>query len=270
MNPIRLICTDFDGTFVGDQPRPQRLMEFRDLLRPLARQCGTRWAIVTGRRLGDLRPALAELAGFALAPDYLIVEDALIYRNGRHGPHLAFAWWNLGVRRRRAGLLHRNMHEVVRWRDGLLTRFPAARDRSRQVVDLWVEFADDDQATRAEILLRDWSYSPRGHRFFVFRWGNEVFLAPAAGTKGEAVTRLRQALRLLPHAVFAIGDGPNDLTMLDGRAAGLPACVGNAIEHVKETVRRNRGYVAAGEDLAGVVEALRHWAAAPPTAGVPG
>ena len=73
MNPIRLICTDFDGTFVGDQPRPQRLMEFRDLLRPLARQCGTRWAIVTGRRLGDLRPALAEKVKQAAAEDGITV-----------------------------------------------------------------------------------------------------------------------------------------------------------------------------------------------------
>ena len=77
---------------------------------------------------------------------------------------------------------------------------------------------------------------------------------------GEALQEngRRDQIVLATKVFGKMGDGPNDLTMLDGHAAGLPACVGNALEHVKETVRRNRGYVAAGEDLAGVVEALRH------------
>ena len=83
-----------------------------------------------------------------------------------------------------------------------------------------------------------------------------MFLAPAAGTKGEAVIRLRRHLRLSPRQVFAIGDGPNDLTMLDGRAAGITACVANALLQVKDTVTGSGGYVAVSDDAAGVVEAL--------------
>ena len=257
MIPVRLICTDFDGTLLGETPRPQAMLELRELLRRLRRQCGTRWAVVTGRRLRDLEPALTGLTGFGLAPDFLVVEDALIYRRRPHGRPTPFWWWNLGILRHRANLLHRNMREVVAWRDGLLARFPTARDRSRQVVDLWVEFADEDQAIHAEIQLRDWACTGSAHRFFVFRWGNELFLAPSAGTKGQAVTRLREHLRLHPAEVFAIGDGPNDLSMLDGRVAGQTACVGNALDQVKDTVRRSRGCVAEAEDILGVIEALR-------------
>ena len=56
--------------------------------------------------------------------------------------------------------------------------------------------------------------------------------------------------------VFAAGDHFNDLAMLDGTYAKKTACPANAIEPVKELVRRTQGYVAEQCWADGVAEAL--------------
>jgi hydroxymethylpyrimidine pyrophosphatase-like HAD family hydrolase len=56
--------------------------------------------------------------------------------------------------------------------------------------------------------------------------------------------------------VLAAGDHYNDLAMLDGTYAKNTACPGNAIEPVKELVRRTQGYVAGKCWADGVAEAL--------------
>ncbi len=77
--------------------------------------------------------------------------------------------------------------------------------------------------------------------------------------KGAALEELSR-LTEIPHAnIFAAGDHHNDLSMLDGRYAALPACPANAIAEVKEAVRRASGWVAEKEYGAGVHEALRHF-----------
>ncbi len=77
--------------------------------------------------------------------------------------------------------------------------------------------------------------------------------------KGAALEELSR-LTEIPHAaIFAAGDHHNDLSMLDGRYAGLPACPANAIAEVKEAVRRAGGWVAEKEFGAGVHEALQHF-----------
>ena len=59
--------------------------------------------------------------------------------------------------------------------------------------------------------------------------------------------------------IFAAGDHHNDVSMLDGRFAAMPACPANAIDNVKDAVRSAGGYVAEREYGAGVHEALLHF-----------
>ncbi len=59
--------------------------------------------------------------------------------------------------------------------------------------------------------------------------------------------------------IFAAGDHHNDISMLNGQVAAMPACPANAIEEVKAAVREAGGYVAKREHGAGVREALLHF-----------
>jgi hypothetical protein len=79
--------------------------------------------------------------------------------------------------------------------------------------------------------------------------------------KGAALAELSRLTNTPQSAIFAAGDHHNDLSMLDGRFAAMPACPANAIAEVKETVRRAGGWVAEKEVGAGVHEALQHFLA---------
>src|SRR5205823_14168892 len=77
--------------------------------------------------------------------------------------------------------------------------------------------------------------------------------------KGAALAELARLIDIPRESIFAAGDHHNDISMLDGEVAGVPACPANAIEEVKAAVRSAGGYVAQREHGAGVREALRHF-----------
>jgi hydroxymethylpyrimidine pyrophosphatase-like HAD family hydrolase len=77
--------------------------------------------------------------------------------------------------------------------------------------------------------------------------------------KGAALAELARLLEVSRENIFASGDHHNDISMLDGRVAGMPSCPANAIEEVKSAVRAAGGYVAEKQHGAGVYEALMHF-----------
>src|SRR5438270_893326 len=77
--------------------------------------------------------------------------------------------------------------------------------------------------------------------------------------KGAALAELSRLLEIPREEIFAAGDHHNDISMLDGRFAAMPACPANAISEVKDAVKSAGGFVAARECGAGIHEALRHF-----------
>jgi hydroxymethylpyrimidine pyrophosphatase-like HAD family hydrolase len=239
--------------------RTDHLLRFRALLQRAFRQWRTRWAIVTGRPLTDMRPLLMDFMTLGMVPDFLVLEDALIHVRNRRGRFSPRRWWNFNVRRHRARLFNHHTETIHGWRREVMRQFPAAVNRGRKMIDLWLEFKDEEQAQAAEALLR--SLVRDSVHFYIFRWHSELCLAPKSGTKGQAVGKLGRMLRIPRATILTVGDGPNDLTMLDGSVAGMPACVGNALPEIKEAVRRAGGYVAEEEAAKGTIEALKFYMA---------
>ncbi len=77
--------------------------------------------------------------------------------------------------------------------------------------------------------------------------------------KGAALVELARLTDVPRENIFAAGDHHNDISMLNGEVAAMPACPANAIEEVKTAVRNAGGYVAKREHGAGVREALEHF-----------
>ena len=77
--------------------------------------------------------------------------------------------------------------------------------------------------------------------------------------KGAALAELARLIGISRENIFAAGDHHNDISMLDGKVAALPACPANAIPEVKNAVHAAGGYVAKREHGAGVHEALKHF-----------
>lgn len=90
--------------------------------------------------------------------------------------------------------------------------------------------------------------------------GDEVYLANSkpffvdvnhrSVSKGTALTWLCQRLGIDPSEVLAVGDGWNDLEML--QVAGMGAAVANAPDELK----KNAGYVCTRPSYHGVIEAI--------------
>ena len=251
--PIRLLATDFDGTLRHLHTwQEDAFAVFREQLGALRLHCQTRWAIVTGRHVEMLPVLRTELFLRGLTPDFMVMEDARIYRRvGRH--FLPFLFWNGAISWRRQRQLRRWKRRVLALVAETRVHYPDAQDLALdKVVDYWFRFATEAAAGTMEAKLNaEFASHPD---FFVFRWGLEVCIVPSAGTKGEAVARLGRYLGIAPEQVLAIGDGQNDIPMLDGSCARQVGCVANAHPDVQAAVLRAGGHVAAGEAIVGVNE----------------
>ena len=74
-----------------------------------------------------------------------------------------------------------------------------------------------------------------------------------------ALAELQRLTGISSEETFAAGDNLNDLPMLNLAFARFLACPSNSLEDVKETVKKQGGYVASQDSGLGVYEALRHF-----------
>lgn len=257
---IRFIATDLDGTLIDHDEGPE---EYAAFLRAVVgvRQHGGKWCIITGRHLGAMQTILQEFYYKRLVPDYLVVEDARVYTVRsplRFCPHW---FWNAKIDTRRflLNLKHRRiLRDLSAELQGVV---PEAESRSRPGIDIWLHCPHEEQAERVEAFLHGRTVDLPD--YLLFRWGTEVCLSPGIGTKADALARLQAKLNLHPSEIFAVGDGANDVPMLQSPMVGWAACVGNAADSVRATIERRGGYAAAQNGLRGVLEALE--ATAQPT-----
>ena len=89
---------------------------------------------------------------------------------------------------------------------------------------------------------------------------NDVYtrFSHADYNKGTALRELMRREGMTPSEVFAAGDHLNDLPMLSTDYARWLAVPQNAVERVKDAVRRQKGYVSHLSHGAGVAEGLEY------------
>lgn len=92
-------------------------------------------------------------------------------------------------------------------------------------------------------------------RYYMVLTTQQVFEILTKGvSKADALRKLMDKLGVESSEVMAIGDGLNDLSMMD--AVGFPIAMGNAGPEVKEVAR----YISKTNDEDGVAYAIRKWA----------
>jgi HAD superfamily hydrolase (TIGR01484 family) len=250
---IRLLSTDFDGTLVAHGSDPVLDAECMDYIEEL-QATGVLWAINTGRSVELLESGLADLE-FPIHPDFILTSERDIFRPSSNGGKWEpFGDWNERVAREHAQLFHSAeavLAEVV----DFVTQKTKARllYHSAGLEGLIAENeAELDRVT--EFIDRARAKQPKFHY-----QRNTVYLrfCHVDYHKGAALAELSRLLEIPRDEIFAAGDHHNDISMLDGRFAGYPACPANAIPEVKQAVESASGYVASKAYGAGVHEALR-------------
>jgi HAD superfamily hydrolase (TIGR01484 family) len=253
--PIRLLSTDFDGTIVSRVSEPALHEPCLDLIRQLQSE-GAVWAVNTGRSVDLLEAGLTDFA-FPFRPDFILTSERDVFRPASNGSKWeAFGDWNERCARAHADLFNSPVSVLAEVLD-----FVNQRTKGRVIYETGgptgLIAADEDEMERVTQFIEQ--ARMRQPSFNYQR--NTVYLrfCHADYHKGAALAELSRLIQIPAENTFAAGDHHNDISMLDGRFAAMPACPANAIDEVKEVVRAAGGYVAKREHGAGVYDALVHF-----------
>ena len=214
------------------------------------------WAINTGRSVDLLESGLADFS-FPIRPDFILTTEREVFRPGQNGEKWQpFGDWNERCARDHAELFS-SANSILAEVIDFVTRKTKARliYNSEDLEGLVAE--DDEEMER----IIEFIEQARAERPKLDYQRNTVYLrfCHADYHKGAALAELARLLEIRRENIFAAGDHHNDISMLDGKVAGMPSCPANAIEEVKTTVGAAGGYVAKKAHGAGVHEALRHF-----------
>lgn len=250
---IRLIATDLDGTLIGGVNEFPLYKNFRDKINELRRNNNAVWAACTGRSRRSFREFFAPMRAMNILPDYIIIHHAFIAKLGRLGyvPHVT---WNMHIRyliwtsQIHAQDAIREWHSMIRGSSHGVRTVRLRRNR------LHMRFESEDSAKVAAGMLRE-KVRPYRH-LHVFEYMREVDVRPVPFTKGLAVQELARHLDIGRENILTIGNGHNDISMLDGGIAALTGCPANSEPEVMEVVHSAGGHIASKRALAGVMDVL--------------
>ena len=252
---IRLLSIDFDGTLVSRVSEPVLDRDCMKLIREL-QGAGAQFAINTGRSVDLLESGLTDFE-FPMRPDFILTTEREVFRPGTNGEKWEpFGDWNDRCARDHAELFSSAKSVLAEVVDFVTQKTKAQllyhsegleglRAESEAEMDRIVEFIDQ---------ARD-----PGSKFHYQR--NTIYLrfCHADYHKGAALAELARLIEVPREQIFAAGDHHNDISMLNGEVAAMPACPANAIDEVKSAVRTAGGYLATREHGAGVREAIEHF-----------
>lgn len=251
--PIKLISTDFDGTLFAEFENPPVPLLLQNLIGDLQAR-GAKWVINTGRDMSSLMETLGR-AQIAIEPDYLVLVEREIHAH-KDSQYLALEPWN-----RDCSQMHDEVFKRIRGDLPAIVQWINARFHARIYEDpyspLCLIAGNVMEADAIHCYLN--SYCETVGRLTVVR--NDVYIrfSHDAFNKGTALAELTRRLGFKSNGVFAIGDHLNDLPMLSRNYAHHLAAPSNAIDSVKELVRREGGYVSSFERGRGVLDALQHY-----------
>jgi hypothetical protein len=248
--PIKLISTDFDGTFFAEFENPPVPPVLQTLIGTMQER-GARWVINTGRDLSGLLESLGR-SHLSIHPDFLVVVEREIYV--RHdSQYLECEAWN-----RACTAAHRQLFERVRPDLPRLTAWVRQRFSATLYEDIYSPLCfiaeKNEDAEAIHKYLDDYCREVPG--LMVVR--NDVYarFSHRDYNKGSALAEIARLLKVSPDETFAAGDHFNDLPMLALRHARWLAAPGNAIDVVKDSVRRQNGYVSRFQNGLGVADGL--------------
>lgn len=253
MPEIKILATDLDGTLVGGATDLPFYPAFRDCLSELKRRYGTIWVVCTGRSRSSFHDFFTPLKILGLRPDYVIVRHAYIYGVTSLGyiPHL---FWNICL----AYVLHRKKAALARWlrKWHSMARHLAHGSLTLHLDEdrLWIKFGSEEAAETVAKLLKQSSTGLPHVRVERSLLDVEAYALPY--TKGMAVAELASHLGVPNENILAVGNGHNDISMLDGSVAAMTGCPSNSEREVMEAVARAGGHVSERKSIEGLIDII--------------
>jgi hypothetical protein len=252
---IKLISTDFDGTLVSHVSEPVLHRECMELIRDL-QSAGAVWAINTGRSVDLLESGLTDFE-IPMRPDFILTSERDIFRPSDNGG----AWEAYGDWNERCARDHRELFSTSQSVLAEVIDFVNQKTQARVIYEpegpAGLIASSEDEMERVTAFIEQ--ARAKQPKFNYQR--NTVYLrfCHADYHKGAALAELARLIDVPRENIFAAGDHHNDVSMLDGKVAGMPSCPANAIDEVKDAVRHANGFIAKRGHGGGVYDALKHF-----------
>lgn len=247
----KVFSFDFDGTLHHPADQPPVPFAFFERIREWRETHDAVWIINTGRDLPHLLDGLSE-SRFPFLPDWIVAREREIYRVTSSGGLMPDDDWNASCQRMIHALL-----------EGASGYFHAIRDEILEHTGAeWIAMDGEPAGiiSRTEEEM-DWicerikNFGPPPElgwqrNTIYLRFGHRDY------QKGSSLGRIAKFHGLSANACFAIGDGHNDLEMLDPMYARWIGCPANAVPDVTAQVRLHGGWVATHEHGTGTIDAM--------------
>ena len=253
MQPIRLLVTDFDGTVINSAKEVPFYTTFRDRINELRRDYGTVWVVCTGRSLGAFRDKFILMQKTGIRPDFVVSRHAYIHSLTPFG-YMPHVFWNLHIRYQLWLSLLDASAAIKEWYDVICRFASGVRTVKAGKYRLWLRFDSEETASSVATMLKE--KTRPYHHLTVFKYLFEVDVRLVPFTKGLAVAELAHRLEIDPTHILAVGNGHNDISMLDGKTAKMTGCPANSDPEVIEVVHQSGGHIANCGSLEGVLEIL--------------
>ncbi|MFH1747265.1 MAG: HAD-IIB family hydrolase [Planctomycetota bacterium] len=239
MSVIRLLATDMDGTFIGDDEAMfalwQALVDNDILL-----------AFSTGRHLKSIEDFYREKQAQRRADACvcMVGTDIYIRRNGAYvldqdwHQHISASWDKAAVEEILHAIPEARMQDE-QWQSPFKSSYYLEEDVAERLAE--IEHRLQEQGLQAKV---------------VYSADKFLDLLPIRSGKGEAVRYLAQQLNVDTDNVVTSGDTGNDLDMMRGELGFHGIAVGNAASELKAFTPPHV-YHAQASFAAGILEGLR-------------
>ena len=253
--PAAIVSLDFDGTLHDPAAEPPVPAAFFALLRKLRDERQVVWGINTGRSMPFTEQGLIE-SRFPFLPDWVVAREREICFPNNHGRWMPHVPWNQRCEQEVRGLFHHarkllqhirrevEQHTGAQWLE--MAGEPAGVIARNEEEIAWIV------ARIAPLVATEPSLSWQRNTNYL-RFGHRDF------HKGSSLGEIARIYQLPATACFAMGDGHNDLEMLDPAYAGMTACTANAVVEIQAQITATGGLVTRAIHGAGVIEALDYY-----------
>ena len=250
--PSAVLSFDFDGTLHNPAAMPPVPAEFFTRLERLRDTRQVVWGINTGRSLPQMVDGFIE-SRFPFLPDWVVACEREIYLPNQLGRLVPHSQWNHRCDKEIHGLFQ-HARKVLK-----LIRHEIEDHTGAQ----WLEMAGEPAGFIARTLEEmEWivqRITPLAATIPQLAWQrNSIYLRFGHRDfhKGSSLSEIARLYQLPSARCFAMGDGYNDLEMLDPAHAGMTACPANAVDVIRARITAIGGLITRASYGAGALEAL--------------
>lgn len=248
-----LIALDLDGTSVVYRPRLEMDGGLAAYLATV-RGSGVSW-VMNSDRYTDTMADIAGLLAPAQRPAGLLSCQRYIHLLDGDQAYRGVEPWNREQIAAHSALWKQISPLFPGWQTRVEARFPV---REAVVNDLvFAYMIDPDRTPELRGLMQQFiAPFPDAQVSGNHDW---TFILHASFSKARVLKKCAGLLGIAPERIIAVGDGINDISMLNGSLTPLVGCPANASAEVMEAVRAAGGIVAALPEAAGTEQIIRHY-----------